>query len=251
MTISSRQIRAARGLLNLSQKDVAHKAVLSINALNNIERETGSPRAESMRVIEKALTDAGVEFLEKDGVRLAGEQLEIEKIEGPDILVYYYDDILKTFPSGGGEVLLIGKDNRRLQNRDFDVLRAYKKFEAVAIKSNIKERVVFLENDTNFLATRNIYRWVSREYFAEVPMGIYGNNVAIMLWGPPVRMVIIRNPGIAETFRQNFEAIWSLAKPVPDEIYQFHCQTKTQKTLDRLQETEPAGPEQSARERRF
>jgi len=72
----------------------------------------------------------------------------------------------------------------------------------------------------------------SRDLFGEVPMSIFGNNVAIVLWGRPARLILIRNPGIAETFRRQFEAIWSLATPVPDDVYKFNCKQKTQKVLD-------------------
>ena len=233
MPISSRQIRAARGLLGLSQKELAEKADLSINSLNNIEREVGSPRTDSLHAVRDALMKEGVEFLDKDGVRFSGEQLEIDKVEGPHILEALYDEMLKAYPSGNGQILVMGKDNSRFHHLDnIELLMAYKKFEAVAIKNNIIERALFLENDTNFLGIRNNYRWVPKELFGKVPMTIYGNNVAIILWGPPVRMVIIRNPGIAETFRHHFEAIWSLAKPVPDDVHQFHYQNKTKRILD-------------------
>jgi len=237
MPISSKQIRAARGLLNLSQRELAEKANLSVNSLNNIERDVGSPRLDSMKAIEDALAADGVEFLDKDGVRLAGEELKIKRIEGQDLIMRFYDEILRAYPMGNGEVLIMGKDNSRLHHHDPNLLMAYKKYEAVAAKNNIVERALFLENDTNFLSKQNIYRWVPRELFSEVPMMIFGNNVAILLWGPPNRMILIRNPGIAESFRRQFEAVWSMAKPVPDEIHKFHYQTKTQKILDQLKKS--------------
>src|SRR5712671_1231540 len=129
MPISSKQIRAARGLLNLSQKELALKANLSVNSLNNIEREVGSPRVDSMHAIKDALTHEGIEFLEKDGVRLAGEQLEIEKIEGPNILASLYEELIKTVPSGYREILIMGKDNTRFRHHDPELLLAYKRFE--------------------------------------------------------------------------------------------------------------------------
>ena len=239
MPISSKQIRAARGLLNLSQKELAHKADLSVNSLNNIEREVGSPRTDSMHAIRDALIHEGIEFLEKDGVRLAGEQLEIEKIEGSNIITSLYDEWTRMIPSGYREIMIMGKDNSRFHHHDPELLLAYKKFEELALKNNIKERALFLEEDTNFLSVRNIYRWVPPQLFGKVPMAIYGNNVAIILWGPPARMVIIRNPGIAETFRNQFEAIWSMAKPVPDEVYKFHYKTGAQKILEQIKNSEP------------
>jgi transcriptional regulator with XRE-family HTH domain len=237
MAISSKQIRAARGLLNISQKELAEKAQLSINSLNNIEREVGSPRMDSLKAIEDALAFLGIEFLDKDGVRLAGEELKIKRIEGTDLVTRFYDEILRAYPTGNGEVLVMGKDNSRLHHHDPELLQAYSKYEEVALKNDIRERALFLDGDTNFLSRRNVYRWVPRELFSEVPMMIFGNNVAILLWGPPTRMIIIRNPGIAQTFRRQFDIIWSLAKPVPDDVHRRHYQMKTQKILDQLKKT--------------
>lgn len=232
MHISSKQIRAARGLLNLSQKELAEKSGLSVNSLNNIEREVGSPRPDSFKAIEEALAAEGIEFLENDGVRFAGEPLSIQNIDGPDLLNNYYEEFLRAFPHGNGEILIIGKDNKRFDHFALNRLMAYKKFEEVAIRNGITERALFLENDTNFLSSRNHYRWVPKNLFGEVPMTIYGDNLSIMLWGPPARMVIIRNKGVAETFRHHFELAWSMAKPVPDDVHKFHYETKTKKILE-------------------
>ena len=225
MMLSSKQIRAARGLVNLSQRELAEKAGLSLNALNNIEREVGNPRADTLQNIRNALETEGVEFLEGHGVRLKGEVLDIEKIEGPDLLTvlnYFYNDFLSALTPSGGEVMYIGIDNSRFEHQDIERLRIYKRFEKEAIKRNIDERLLFLEGDLNFLSKRNNYRWVSRELFGEIPMAIYGDNVSIILWGPPVRLVVIRNAAIAETFRRQFDAIWSLGKPVPDDVHEYH-----------------------------
>lgn len=238
MPITSKQIRAARALLNLSQKELAEKAELSVNSLNNIEREVGSPRVDSMHAIRDALVSEGIEFLDRDGVRFSGEQLEIEKVEGPDVLAALYEEMLKSCTTDNNEVLIMGKDNSRFHHYDhIDLLLAYKRFEDAAIKNGIRERAIFLENDTNFLGSRNHYRWIPKELFAAVPMTIYSNNVAIILWGPPVRMIIIRNPGIATTFRHHFEAVWMLAKPVSDDIHRFHYETKMKKILDDVKKT--------------
>jgi len=224
MILSSQQIRAGRGLLNLSQRELAENAGLSLNALNNIERDVGNPRADTLQNIRNALEGQGVEFLEGHGVRLKGEILDIEKIEGPDIVTllnHFYNDFLSVLQAGG-EVLYMGIDNRRFEHNDKERLRAYKRFEDEAIRREINERLLFLEGDLNFLSRRNNYRWVPKELFGEIPMAIYGDNVSIILWGPPMRLVVIRNAAIAETFRRQFDAIWSLGKPVPDEIHEFH-----------------------------
>jgi transcriptional regulator with XRE-family HTH domain len=250
MEISSKQIRAARGLLNISQKELAEKANLSINSLNNIEREVGSPRIGSLKLIEDALTSLGIEFLDKDGVRLSGEELKIKRIEGKDLVTRFYDEILRAYPTGNGEVLVMGKDNSRLHHHDPALMLAYKNYEEIAMKNNITERALFLENDTNFLSRRNVYRWVPPELFSAVPMMIFGNNVAILLWGPPKRMIVIRNPGIAQTFRRQFDVIWKLAKSVPDNVHKQHYQAKTQKVLDQLKKNANAKTKQGRKAKR-
>ena len=61
--INSAQIRAARGLLKWTQAALAHKASLSVVTLNMVESDTVDPRASTLRAIETALAEGGVEFI--------------------------------------------------------------------------------------------------------------------------------------------------------------------------------------------
>jgi predicted transcriptional regulator len=74
--ITSRQIRAARALLGWSQQQLADKAIISLNAVTRMERGDVDPRMSTLSAVEKALVDAGVEFLppnsdKGEGVRMA------------------------------------------------------------------------------------------------------------------------------------------------------------------------------------
>lgn len=72
------QLRAARGLLNLSVKEVAEKTGLVVNTIKRAESETGpapTTRANA-RLLIRYFTDGGVVFVPPDqtvgpGVRLA------------------------------------------------------------------------------------------------------------------------------------------------------------------------------------
>jgi predicted transcriptional regulator len=72
--ITPRQIRAARALLGWSQQQLADKAIVSLNALARLEKGIVDSRLSTVQAIQKALTKAGVEFLDADqkgeGVRL-------------------------------------------------------------------------------------------------------------------------------------------------------------------------------------
>jgi hypothetical protein len=59
------------------------------------------------------------------------------------------------------------------------------------------------------------YRWVPEEIFSQTPYMVYGDNYAIVLWGPPVKVVLIRNPEIAASYRKQFQAHWRRGS-VPD-----------------------------------
>lgn len=65
--ITAQQIRGARGLLGWTQGDLAKAAGISLPALNNLERRASDPRASTMRRIEQALVDAGIEFIDANG----------------------------------------------------------------------------------------------------------------------------------------------------------------------------------------
>jgi DNA-binding XRE family transcriptional regulator len=66
------QCRAARGLLNWNQDDLAKASGVSAVTVRNFENEKSAPQRASLQVIRAALEAAGVEFTngEQPGVRL-------------------------------------------------------------------------------------------------------------------------------------------------------------------------------------
>lgn len=65
--MTSAQVRAARGLINWTVRDLAEKAGVHRNTVTNIEtgRYGGSPDA--IAAIRQALEAAGVEFIPENG----------------------------------------------------------------------------------------------------------------------------------------------------------------------------------------
>ena len=72
MPVTSAQVRMARAALNWTVRDLAEATGLHRNTINNLEfgRYAGDP--ETLAIIEKVLTRAGIEFTNGDqpGVRL-------------------------------------------------------------------------------------------------------------------------------------------------------------------------------------
>jgi transcriptional regulator with XRE-family HTH domain len=77
--MTSAQLRAARGLLNWSQRTLAEKANMSVETIKRLERMKGSLSATTVSTLEaitKAFDKAGVEFTNGDqpGVRMKAKR---------------------------------------------------------------------------------------------------------------------------------------------------------------------------------
>ena len=75
MTISPPQCRAARGLVGLSQADLASAAGVGISTVRDLETQRRQVSAEMVAAVRRALERAGVSFIPENGgglgVRLA------------------------------------------------------------------------------------------------------------------------------------------------------------------------------------
>ena len=103
--ISLQQVRAARGLLNWSQSDMATACGLSLTSVNNIDRGHAQPRLQTWQRIQKVFEDHGVEFMEGHGVRMRDQVFRVEVFEGPDSFSRYMRDVVETLRITGGEGL--------------------------------------------------------------------------------------------------------------------------------------------------
>lgn len=65
--ISARQCRAARGLLGISQRDLAEAASVSLSAILDFETETRKPRQATLAALRRAFEEAGVLFISVNG----------------------------------------------------------------------------------------------------------------------------------------------------------------------------------------
>lgn len=68
--ITSRQVRAARALLNWTQETLADKAVVALTALKRLESLSGLPvREETRDQVRRALEANGIVFINSDSGR--------------------------------------------------------------------------------------------------------------------------------------------------------------------------------------
>jgi DNA-binding XRE family transcriptional regulator len=70
VAMKARQCRAARALLNWTQKELGEKARVSDMTIRQFELGTTNPMRATLDALQRALEKAGVEFIEDDGVRM-------------------------------------------------------------------------------------------------------------------------------------------------------------------------------------
>ena len=61
------QCRAARGLLDWTQQELADRAGVGIVTVRQLEAGATEPRRATLEVIRRALSSAGIEFIDENG----------------------------------------------------------------------------------------------------------------------------------------------------------------------------------------
>lgn len=207
--ISIGQIRAARALLGWTQEELATACGLSLRALNSIERGLAIPRIDNLQAIQQTFENANVEFFDNDGIRRRTERLDIVKLEGAEHLSEHLLDVVRELHTPGAEVLynLASEEiHAGLRTEIFDNYFSH------LSRHRITERVLLATGETYIISPPSCYRWMKAESFNHVCYIVYGDNVAFQILNTPHRVIIIRNPGIADMFRRQFEFNWAVAE---------------------------------------
>ena len=199
------QIRAARGLLNWSQKDLAERAGVTEATVRNSEKEGATPNSKTSGKIQAALEFSGVIFTEDDGIK---RRHIIKVLEGEDANLKMLEDLYFTLREGGGEVLIAGLKETNDEAQKESIKEHINRLQQVGIS----ERILVEKGDSNFIGPKNWYRWIPEKYFTPIPFQLYGNKLALINWGPPQQVVIIESDLFAQTFKNLFNFAWDHAE---------------------------------------
>lgn len=203
--ITINQCRAARGLLDWTQQDLADASGLSKTAINNFEKGHSDIKTESLRAIRMAFESADVEFLGDEGLRLKQEKALL--LTGENAFSDLLNDIFETMKDIGGEVQIINRNETSSgQTSQKTLLEHYERME----KYNIKERVLCTKG--NGLTANNNMR--TRRYLKDDVMAgtmttfLYAKKVAFELWDQSV-IVVVESADAYRAEQIRFEKLWS------------------------------------------
>lgn len=209
--ITIEQLKAARSLLGWTQKQLSDASGLSLASVANFEQGKGKARGKTHAAIQEALEQAGIEFTPEPGVRLRREKFQFNILEGHESVFELWNDVITTLGVTGGEILMSGiKESIWLERYKPELTEWLNKIFAL----NIRTRLLIAEGDHEVLISPDAYRSVPTYLFQQNPYFIYGDRFALISWGPPQRIMLIKNAVVADTFRRQFEFNYQLGREV-------------------------------------
>ncbi len=213
MSITTAQIRGARGILNWSQQDLAQRTGISATSIGAIENNQTSPRESTLATIRKTFESGGIEFIGMDGVRQ--KTSDIRTYLGHEGFIEFYDDIYNTVRDAENEILVSNVDERKFVK----ILGEYAKIhvDRITALKKVHYKILVREGD-NYIPGSNYaeYRWIPKELFSSVPFYVYGNKLAIMIFDNEPSVILLEYPSIAGAYRVQFYDMWERAVTVDD-----------------------------------
>ncbi len=204
-TLDSRQIRAARALLDWNQSRLAEVANVTRSSIKNIERGLTVPHTKTADAIYDAFDKFGVEFIPHSGVRMKNQIVTV--LEGEGARLKFMGIVYEAMRNDGGNVLIANyrepypdTETERYQY-EFVHLERYK-------KAGINQRIIIKEGDGNLIWPSEAYRCFPEEYFSPYPFVIYRKKLALISMSSPEKVIIIDDALFAESFSRIFEFMW-------------------------------------------
>jgi sugar-specific transcriptional regulator TrmB len=142
-------------------------------------------------------------------MRLKKEETRVELHKGKRVYRTLLKDMIASLKKNE-EACLIGIDEDVLIT---EVEPIYLKQYLNTIKSkNIKEKII-IKTGAKKLENPNLqYKELDEKYIGKTAQIIYNDKIAIFILGTPYYLIIIENKEVAETYRKQFNLLWSIAK---------------------------------------
>ena len=205
--ITPNKIRAGRALIGWSQTELSERSGLAAATVQSIEAERGTVKTESLELIKRAFEQESVFFTEF-GVEI--RNTAIYPISGEDWWLHTLDDVYYTLiDQEDAELLMLYADDRESSSVVNDRIRKIR-------NAGIKMRQLVKEDNRFLMGPVKEYKWVPKEFFHNRVTLIYGNKI-VLCAEDNTKALVIKDKGIADTFRNTFEMLWCGVVPIdPD-----------------------------------
>ncbi|MBI5391201.1 hypothetical protein HZB02_06955 [Candidatus Woesearchaeota archaeon] len=141
------------------------------------------------------------------------EEIKVELHKGKHVYKTLLNDIIVTLKRND-EVLVYGIDDDILLRLDKYTPSNLNLYLAKAVKLNIHEKVIAKQGNTVLKeAKTTTYRFLPKDVIGNAAFEVYGNKVAILLWGSPNHLILITDKEVADSYRNQFKILWENANP--------------------------------------
>jgi len=221
--ISIAQSRAARGLLNWTQQDLADASGLSKTAINNFEKGNSDIKSESLRAIQGAFDKAGIALVVNDGVQRKQDRSTI--LRGPHSMTELMHDILNTAHAPDDEILFLNADAHAPSQKEKNQVHFYAD---ELTKAGMSKRILCAPNAPSLYGSIKETRWLPETTAQLITSHIlYGDKTAMLVWQSDT-IIIIQSKAINAAESARFEALWiSGTPPAQDQKSTNHKNEKT------------------------
>ncbi len=207
MNIHVNQIRAARGLLGWSQKELAKRSGVSDVSIINYEKGKRTPHQNTLNKIIQAFQLGGVDFTEDGGVR--PRQSRIITYEGREGFIKFFDDIYEVVKSHEKPDLCITNVREALYDKwlgNFEPIHNKR----MTAESGSKIRALLKEGDKHLTSqTYAEYRWLKSEQFADTSLYLYGDKCAFIdFQEESVKVTVVEDKAVSDSLRKMFDIVW-------------------------------------------
>ncbi len=220
-TLTPKQCRAARSLLNLSQPDLSSISGIHIQTISKFENDTGSPSQSTLDKLFHALELAGIEFID-GGVRENDTLLTLSGSEGFET---FLDDVYQTALQHGTHKTPCKIFVSNAVHSNWIKWMGKKKWEShvqrmVKIKNKMDIRIIVKEKDNFFPAiSYSQYKWSPDHLFNDKSFYSYHDKLAFLNFkDDDVSVTIMRQAEFAEGYRSLFEIAWDQYAKVPSAL---------------------------------
>lgn len=218
MSITTAQIRGARGILNWSQQDLAQRTGISATSIGSIENGQTTPRSSTIDTIRTTFERNGIEFLGLQGVRERDNM--VQTYEGQAGIQAFFNDVYETMKQTGGDISLFnGVPSKLIEwlGEDFYKMHADRMDK---ISKNFTFRIIVQEGNQQFIARDFAeYRWFPKERFNDRTLYCYGDKLAFLNFTKDnVRIMVMEQAEVAASFRELFKIAWDNVAITPQKI---------------------------------
>lgn len=199
--------RAARGLLDWQQSDLANIGSLSLTAIKNFEGGQKTTHKKTAQAIQNAFEKHGIEFPSSGGLRQTDDLTSVYRFSGKDFIRSLNNDIYTSVNIAKDEVLTASLGEGLWPA---DTSREYYAWHE---RTQVKVKMLVTNDTDKLFLPHKVYRVVSPEMLGKITYCLYADRLAFVIWKKK-QVVVLRSALVVETFRNQFLFLWKLGRPI-------------------------------------